>query len=222
MKYKSVFDIIGPVMIGPSSSHTAGAVRIGKIVNNIFGKPIIGANIHFYGSFAQTYKGHGTDVAIVGGLLGFDMDDDRIPNAIKIAKENNIEINFFIEDKPVEYQNTARVEVWDNIDKTEVTGVSVGGGIAKITRLDDFEVDLSGDKPTILVIHDDVYGTISEVSRVLAERLINISSMQCRRLAKGDRALMQIEIDNELQDHVEDEISKLENVVHVQYIRCSD
>src|SRR5690625_4646448 len=134
MKFNSVFDIIGPVMIGPSSSHTAGAARIGKAARNLFGKEPTWAKIHLYESFAKTYKGHGTDFALAGGLLGYETDDTRMSKALDTAKEKGLEIEFIEDPAAVDHPNTARLIIGNDKEKLELIGVSIGGGKVEITE----------------------------------------------------------------------------------------
>src|SRR5699024_10868990 len=132
MSFHSVFDIIGPVMIGPSSSHTAGAARIGKTARDLFGKEPTWARIHLYESFAKTYKGHGTDLALVGGLLGYETDDPRMKKSMETATEKNIDISFVEESAGVDHPNTVRLVIGDETEQLELIGVSIGGGKIEI------------------------------------------------------------------------------------------
>jgi len=140
MEYTSVFDIIGPVMVGPSSSHTAGALAIARYARDKFQKMPARARITLYESFAKTHKGHGTDVALVSGILGFDADDLRIPRALDIAKREGLDIEFIISDEPSEHPNTAKLILSDGSKAIEVTGISIGGGSYKITYEGDARV----------------------------------------------------------------------------------
>jgi L-serine dehydratase len=218
MKYKSVFDIIGPIMIGPSSSHTAGAARIGRVARSLFNREPKWAKISFYGSFAQTYKGHGTDVAIIGGLLDYDTFDERIINSIQLAKKNGMDIEFIKEEAIPNHPNTARVKIGDDQGELELVGISIGGGKIGITELDGFELRLSGNHPAILVVHNDKYGTIANVSNVLAKYLINIGHMEVARKEVGKQALMTIEVDENIDHSVLKELEKLENIIKVTKI----
>ena len=206
MKYRSVFDIIGPVMIGPSSSHTAGAARLGLLARKIFGKEPDRIGIHFYGSFAETYRGHATDVAVIGGILSFDTDDVRIPESIEIASEQGIEVSFIREEAIPVHPNTVRMVLSRGEDTLEVTGISIGGGSVQITQLDGFALKLSGDHPAILILHKDVYGSIASVVNVLAGFQINIGSMEVSRMEKGHNALMVIETDQPVPKDITDHI----------------
>lgn len=218
MKYKSVFDIIGPVMIGPSSSHTAGAARIGRVARNLFGRKPQWAAISFYGSFAKTYKGHGTDVAIVGGLLDFDTFDERIIDAIDIASKDGMKITFREEEAISDHPNTARVLIGDSQGELELVGISIGGGKIEIIELNGFELKLSGHHPAILVVHDDRHGMIAAVSHILAQEKINIGHMEVSRKEKGKMALMTIEVDHAIDDHVINQLEQLPNVLQVTKI----
>jgi L-serine dehydratase len=218
MKYRSVFDIIGPVMIGPSSSHTAGAARIGRVARSLFGREPKWAKISFYGSFAETYKGHGTDVAIVGGLLDFDTFDERIKTSLDIANKAGINITFIEEDAITDHPNTARVLIGDDEAELELVGISIGGGKIEITELNGFELRLSGNHPAILVVHNDRYGAIAGVANVLAKYAINIGHMEVARKEKGMQALMTIEVDQNIDQFVLDELSSLPNILKVTKI----
>jgi L-serine dehydratase len=212
MKYRSAFDIIGPVMIGPSSSHTAGAARIGRVARTLFGKEPKKAVISLYGSFAKTYKGHGTDVAIVGGLLDFDTFDERIPQSIQLAEQAGIEIEFMIESLVTDHPNTVRIRLFDDEKELDVVGISIGGGTIEITELNSFKLKLSGEYPAILVVHQDRYGVISGVTNILAKYQLNIGHMEVSRKEKGNMAMMVIEVDQKIEDIVIQEIESLPNI----------
>jgi L-serine dehydratase len=205
-------------MIGPSSSHTAGAARIGRVARSLFGREPKWANISLYGSFAQTYKGHGTDVAIIGGLLDFDTDDVRIINAIDIAKERGIKLRFIEEDALTDHPNTARVIIGDDKGELELVGISIGGGKIEVTELNGFELKLSGNHPAILVVHNDRFGTIASVSNVLAKYEINIGHMEVSRKEKGKLALMTIEVDQNIEGKILHELEQLTNILKVTKI----
>lgn len=215
MKFKSVFDIIGPVMIGPSSSHTAGAARIGRVARNLFGRQPRWANIYLYGSFAETYKGHGTDVALVGGILDFDTDDDRIIKALDIAEKEGMSVTFQEEDAVTEHPNTVRIHVGDAQGELELVGISIGGGKVEIVELNGFALRLSGNHPAILVVHNDRYGAIAAVANVLAKHELNIGHMEVSRKEKGMEALMTIEVDENIRDQVMTELEELPHILKV-------
>ncbi|MFD1018133.1 L-serine ammonia-lyase, iron-sulfur-dependent subunit beta [Thalassobacillus hwangdonensis] len=218
MKFKSVFDIIGPVMIGPSSSHTAGAARIGRAARNLFGREPKWINVHLYGSFAKTYKGHGTDVAIVGGLLDYDTFDTRISSSLETAKEKKIKVSFFEEDAHTDHPNTARIKIGDDDGDLELVGISIGGGMAEITELNGFELRLSGSHPAILLIHNDRYGAIASVTSILAKHEINIGHMEVSRKEQGKEALMVIEVDQNVDDVVLKELERADHILQVAKI----
>lgn len=210
MKYRTVFDIIGPVMIGPSSSHTAGAARIGRVARTLLGKQPKWAEISFYGSFAKTYKGHGTDVAIVGGLLDFDTFDQRIKNSLQIASDLGIHIKMEAEDAVTDHPNTAKIRLGtSDQDVLELVGISIGGGKIEIIELNSFQLKLSGNHPAILVVHDDRFGVIAAVSNVLAKYEINIGHMEVSRKEKGKQALMVIEVDQNVENDLLEEVASL-------------
>ncbi|NHC39537.1 L-serine ammonia-lyase, iron-sulfur-dependent, subunit beta [Bacillus sp. MM2020_1] len=215
MKYRSAFDIIGPVMIGPSSSHTAGAARIGRVARTLFGRLPKKAIISLYGSFAKTYKGHGTDFAIVAGLLDFDTNDERLPKALEIANEMGLAIEFRTEDAVVDHPNTVKINLYDEANDLEMVGISIGGGTIEITELNSFPLKLSGEHPAILVVHQDRFGIISAVTNVLSAYEINIGHMEVSRLEKGEMALMVIEVDQRIEDIVIEELTNLSNVSQI-------
>ena len=216
MKYRSAFDIIGPVMIGPSSSHTAGAAKIGRAARTIFGKKPKRAVISLYGSFAKTYKGHGTDLALIAGLLDFDTFDERIPDAYKWAEDAEMEIQFLVEEAVVDHPNTVRINLFDEGDKRlEIVGISIGGGTIEIAEINSFKLRLSGGQPAILVIHRDQFGMISSVTSILAKHEINISHMEMSRKERGDIAIMVIEMDQKLDEEVMGELNALPDINHV-------
>jgi L-serine dehydratase len=216
MKYRSAFDIIGPVMIGPSSSHTAGAARIGRVARTLFEKQPTKAVISLYGSFAKTYKGHGTDLALVAGIMDFDTFDERIPDALKIAEQSGLKVEFITEDAVTEHPNTVKINLYDGAGKElEIVGISIGGGTIEITEINSFKLKLSGAHPAILVVHHDRFGLISAVTSVLSKYQINIGHMEVSRKEKGDVAVMVIEMDHKLEDGVFAELSSLEGVDQV-------
>lgn len=218
MKYKSVFDIIGPVMIGPSSSHTAGAARIGRVARNLFEREPKWVNIHFYGSFAETYKGHGTDVAIIGGILDFDTFDERIKKSLEIAEQHGIQVKFHIEEAIPEHPNTAKIHLGDEKGEMELVGISIGGGKIEIIELNGFQLKLSGHHPAILVVHNDRFGAIAKVANVLAKYEINIGHMEVSRKEKGKLALMTIEVDQNIEEPILKELEQLDSIEKVTTI----
>jgi L-serine dehydratase len=215
MKYRSVFDIIGPVMIGPSSSHTAGAARIGRAARAIFGRKPKKVTITLYGSFAKTYRGHGTDIALVGGILDFDTFDQRMPDSLEIAKKEGIEVTFVESDEIPDHPNTARLLLEDEQGSVEVVGISIGGGKMEIVELNGFELKLTGNAPVLLVLHQDRYGAIATVAGILARHEINIGYMQVSRKEKGSIALMSIETDQPVTEEIQEEIRRQSGIYGV-------
>ncbi|QLK85840.1 L-serine ammonia-lyase, iron-sulfur-dependent subunit beta [Staphylococcus sp. 17KM0847] len=215
MKFKSVFDIIGPTMVGPSSSHTAGAVRIGLVARALFGGQPTHADIYLYGSFMETYKGHGTDVALVGGLLGYDTDDSRIESSLETAKTLGMRVNFIEMDEERSHPNTAIIDMMDGDTHISVEGISIGGGKIEIVAINGFPITVSGNYPTLLVFHKDTFGTIGKVANILGDHSINVGSMHVARKEKGDQALMTCELDDHVSEVVIHQIRQVPGVVTV-------
>jgi len=218
MKYNSVFDIIGPVMIGPSSSHTAGAARIGLAARNLFGKQPVWAKIYLYESFAKTYKGHGTDFALAGGLLGYATDDIRMRDALETAEKSGLDIEFIEDTSAVDHPNTARLLIGDADKELELTGISIGGGKVEITELNGFVLRLSGNHPAILIMHNDRFGAIASVTKILAKHEINIGHMEVNRKDVGKEALMVIEVDQNVEDAVLKELEDADHIIQISKI----
>ncbi|MBO8162343.1 MAG: L-serine ammonia-lyase, iron-sulfur-dependent, subunit beta [Brevibacillus sp.] len=218
MKYKSVFDIIGPVMVGPSSSHTAGAARIGRVARSVFGREPKRAEITFYGSFAKTYKGHGSDVATVAGILGFDTYDRRLKDSFAIARERGIEIVLRTSDELTDHPNTSRIRLMDERGSVEVVGISIGGGKIEIIEINGFPLKLSGSAHTLMVLHEDRYGMIAAVSNVLTKYQINIGHMEVSRRERGHQALMVIEVDTVVGEQAVQEIEQIPHILGVSVL----
>ncbi|CAM3680763.1 L-serine ammonia-lyase, iron-sulfur-dependent subunit beta [Erysipelothrix urinaevulpis] len=218
-KFKSVFDIIGPVMVGPSSSHTAGAARIGKMARSLFPENPKQINVYLYESFAETYRGHGTDVALAGGLMGMNPDDDQLHESLILAQEKGIKINFIPLADKVSHPNTAKIVMRGDQEKMEVTGISIGGGSAEIIRVDGKEVNIDGKIPTILIKHIDQPGMISQVANVLSNLNLNVATMRVERESRGCEAYMVIEIDDhdEIGNAVEI-LNSMDCVLNVSHI----
>ncbi|WAA11248.1 L-serine ammonia-lyase, iron-sulfur-dependent subunit beta [Fervidibacillus albus] len=218
MKFRSVFDIIGPVMIGPSSSHTAGAARIGRVARTIFGREPKWAKIHLYGSFAETYRGHGTDVAIVGGLLDFETYDNRIVQSLELAKSYGIDVEFIEEETVMDHPNTVKIHMGDQNGQLELVGVSIGGGKIEIDEINGFKLKLTGEHPAIIVLNNDRFGCIAGVASILAKNEINIGHMQVSRKEKGKLALMVLETDENVEETILQQIESLPNILQVARI----
>lgn len=201
------FDIIGPIMIGPSSSHTAGAVRIGKYARSILGAKPVKAHIRFSGSFAKTYKGHGTDKAIIAGILGMDTDDARIRVSMDVAKEEGLAFEFEEADIDGAHPNTAEITLEDAEGKTaQVQGASVGGGNIVINKINGTAVEINGKSDTLVIPHQDIPGMIAVVTKILADKGVNVHGFSLCRDHKGGTAVMTIEIDGDINESVHDAI----------------
>lgn len=213
MKKYGVFDIIGPIMIGPSSSHTAGAARIGRIARVIAGEELKAVKFILHGSFGKTYKGHGTDRALTAGILGMNPGDIRLRDALVIAEDLGIKIEFEEEDLGDVHPNTVKC-IMNGVSGTNysITGCSIGGGSIVIKAINDQEVDFTGSYPTLIVNHKDVPGAVSKVTSLLYEDTINIAFMKVFRSQKGKEATMIFEVDNEISDKV------LNGIKNIDYI----
>lgn len=218
LKYRSVFDIIGPVMVGPSSSHTAGAARIGKIVRTIFGEQPESVDIFLFESFAKTYRGHGTDIALVGGLLGMEPDDERLSDSLKIAHENGMEVLFVPKKEKAEHPNLVKMLLKKGKRQMTVTGISIGGGNIQISELDGFKISLTMGTPTIITVHQDVPGIIAQVTKLLSDMNVNIGTMTVTRESKGEKAITIIEIDERHPDICQ----KLRQLSHIDSVTYFD
>jgi L-serine dehydratase len=215
----NVFDIIGPIMVGPSSSHTAGAVRIGRIARALLNEEPCKVQITFHGSFARTYKGHGTDKAILGGLLGMRPDDRRIKDSLELAKQMGMSYCFKTADLGDVHPNTVLISTMGSSrEKLEVLGSSVGGGNVLIRRVNGLEVDFTGANNTLLVFHRDTPGAVAAVTQLLAREGINIAQMKVFRFYRGGNAVMVIETDQSVQYGLTESIKELSFVTFTTII----
>lgn len=216
----NVFDILGPVMIGPSSSHTAGAARIGQIASLILGEQVVKADIYLHGSFAETYRGHGTDRAIVGGLLGFSTYDERLRDALTIAAKAGIQVTFHKSDLRGVHPNTARIISRGVSGKTiSVVASSVGGGNIKVINLLGFPVDISGQFHTLIIPHLDQPGAVGAVAGILAQKNINIAHMYVTRERPGLQAMMVIETDQDCDRETVEELKTISTLLSVIFVK---
>lgn len=207
----SIFDVVGPVMIGPSSSHTAGAARLGKMARYILNDEPTNVQMTLYGSFAKTYKGHGTNKALVAGLLGFDADDARIPQALALAEQKNMQISFQESDADMGHPNVVTFHLQGAKNKNvEVTGRSLGGGRILITEISGLGVAITGETYALMTLHSDRPGVVAKVTEILAKKNINISGMRVFRREKHVRAVMIIETDT------------MVDKIALEYIRAND
>lgn len=193
---RGVFDIVGPVMIGPSSSHTAGAVRLGLMARAILGEEPVRAGIQLTGSFARTYRGHGTDKALAAGILGFSPDDDRIREALDLAPSLGLELAFQKVEIPDVPPNTAILYLTGAGGRmVKVQGSSIGGGNIRITGINRFAVELTGELPALITVHRDRPGVMMQVTSILAKEGLNIAFMRLFRQRRGEMAMMILELD---------------------------
>ena len=210
----NIFDIVGPVMIGPSSSHTAGAVRIGYVAGLLLGKPAVKAEIYLHGSFAKTYKGHGTDKALIAGILGMMPDDGRIRISPVLAKEAGLAVKIIPGSILDAHPNTARITL-TGADGEQVTvqGSSIGGGNIVINQINGLPVEFAGQCDTLIILHRDTAGVIAQVSQYIGERGINISNFRLSRSEKGGLAIMTIEVDGEVEPSMNEHISGMPDIL---------
>lgn len=219
MRNYSAFDILGPVMIGPSSSHTAGAARLGKIARIIAGDEITDVKFFLHGSFAQTYKGHGTDKALVAGILGMEPWDESLKNSLEIARKKGINITFIPTDLGNVHPNTVKMEIKKaNGEITTVMGSSIGGGNIIINEVDGEAMEFTGMYPTLVIHHVDVPGMVFKVCKVLYDYNVNIAFLKVYRTSKGSDAAMVFELDANIPDEVVEEIKKIPNIKNAKAI----
>ena len=208
MAFISLFEVIGPNMVGPSSSHTAGAVSMALLARKLFPAEIKKVEFTLYGSFAKTYRGHGTDRALLGGIMGFETDDLRIRDSLSIAKERHLDYHFSIgQDTGEEHPNTADIDMTGvNGERLFVRGVSIGGGKVKIVRLNQIDVDFTGEYSTLIISQTDRPGVVAHITKVLSEREVNIAFMRLFREEKGAKAFTVVESDERIPDEVVERI----------------
>ncbi len=216
----SVFDMIGPIMIGPSSSHTAGVVKIARAAIRVLGAIPEEASITFYNSFARTYEGHGSDRAIIGGLMDFQTDDARIKNSLEIARERGIIFNFkSIGNSSIHHPNTIKVVIRKGSKSVEVVGESLGGGVINISEVDGFTANFSAKDHTLIIKAEDVSGAIAFISSVIAQEKTNIATMSVSRKGKNDVACHVIEMDSGIREITIEYLKSLLWVKELIYIQ---
>lgn len=218
-----IFDIVGPVMVGPSSSHTAGAVRIGNVSRKLLGENVIKADIYFHGSFHLTGKGHGTDRAIVAGLMGLSVDDIRIPQSFEEAQKKGLEFVITGVDLGDVHPNSVKLIIEGKSGKTlEIIACSVGGGRIRICEIDNLTANFSGECPTLIVHNLDQPGHVTEVTSMLGHKGVNIATMQLYRDSRGGNAVMVIECDQEIPKESIKWLERLEGIVKVTYLSLEE
>jgi len=214
----SILDVMGPVMVGPSSSHTAGTARLGRVAREILDEDPVNVHFFLHPPLAATYRGHGSDFALVGGSIGLNVDDPRIPEAIRIAEQMGVEVTFSEEDLGDVHPNTVRIEIAGKRRQAEVAGSSIGGGVIEVFKINGFQTRFKGDSPTLLLFYRDRPGMISEVTQIIAEEGINIASLSCSRKQRGKDAFMQIDVDSPLSKAALARISSISDVARAQYL----
>lgn len=214
-----LFDILGPVMVGPSSSHTAGAVKIGYISRQLLGENVKQAELYLHGSFLATGAGHGTDKALIAGLLGMKADDTRIPHSFEIAKEKGMDFKFGKVTLKNAHPNSVKLVLTGVKGRClEIIASSIGGGQIKICKIDGLDANFSGDYPTLVVHNEDQPGHVTEVTSMLAHKSVNIATMQLYRDHRGGNAVMVIECDKEIPMKSVEWLKRLEGISKVTYL----
>lgn len=221
MNFLSIFDVIGPNMIGPSSSHTAGAVSMALVARKMFPEQICKVSFTLYGSFAKTYHGHGTDRALLGGILGFATDDARIRDAFDLAKEFGVEYEYIIDEETIpDHPNTADIHMTGvNGYEMMVRGQSIGGGKIKIVRINDIDVEFTGEYCTLIVKQLDTPGVIAHITQCLSDCNVNIAFMRLFREDKGATAFTVVESDEIIPENILEKIRQNENVHELMLIQ---
>lgn len=215
----SIFEAVGPIMIGPSSSHTAGAARLARMAAELVGQPFTHVEFGLHGSFARTYRGHGTDVALVAGVLKIKEDDERLKDAFRLAAEQGLTYRFYETELSGAHENTVCITFsMANGKIREVVGSSIGGGQIKICKIDGFPLEMSLNMTTLLVLHRDTKGMIYHIAHSLADHEINIATMRLTRQDKGAMACCVIETDSDIPNEVIAELERIRDVHTVKVI----
>jgi len=209
---------MGPVMVGPSSSHTAGTARLGRVAREILDEDPVEVHFFLHPPLAATYRGHGSDFALVGGSIGLNVDDPRIPEAIRIAEQMEVTIEFAEEDQGDVHPNTVRIEIRGKTRQAEIMGSSIGGGVIEVFKINGFQTRFKGDSPTLLLFYRDRPGMISEVTRILADEAINIASLYCSRKQRGKDAFMEIDVDSPIAKSALERINAIPDMAEARYL----
>lgn len=217
----SAFDVLGPNMIGPSSSHTAGAVTIALLAQKMISGPIKSVHFTLYGSFAKTYRGHGTDRALVGGIMGFETDDERIRDSFSIAQQRGLDFSFSVNEQDTDvHPNTVDIRMENAARETmTVRGESLGGGKVRISRINGVEVDFTGQYSAVIVVHQDRPGVIAHITKCLTDCNVNIAFLKLFREEKGATAYSIVESDEKLPLAVIDEINSNQHVYNTMLVQ---
>ena len=215
----SIFDILGPVMVGPSSSHTAGAARIGMVARQLFGRQPEKAVVYLHGSFAATGKGHGTDRALIAGFLGMKPDDMRIPDSFEIAAEEGMTFTIAPKEIREAHPNTAQVIMEaEGAAPMKIQAYSVGGGRIRVCEIDGIDVNFSGESNTLIIRNIDEPGRIKEVAVALSNAAINIATMQVFRDKRGGHAIMVVETDQIVPQEAMDDLANKDGIIRVKFL----
>lgn len=213
----SIFQVAGPIMIGPSSSHTAGAAKIGKVARQIVNADFDSVRFGLFGSFDKTGKGHGTDRALLAGVLGLSEYDERIPMSFEIAHAQGLEFEFYSVELDDAHENTAIITFFKaGKQRLEIQAASTGGGNIRIEKIDGYEIGVNGTLPTIFVRQNDQKGVISHVTTILADNDINVATMKVSRSNKSEEAICVIEIDDTINADI---VEKLKDYEHIRSVR---
>ena len=221
MSFISVFDVLGPNMIGPSSSHTAGAAKIAYLAQKMITGPLLQVDFTLYGSFSRTYRGHGTDRALLGGIMGFTTDDMRIRNSFEIAENEGIAFQFQPNEEETDvHPNTVDIHMVNKAgQEMTVRGESLGGGKVRISRINKVQVDFTGEYSAVIVIQKDRPGVVAHITKALSDRNVNIAFMRLFREGKGDIAYTIVESDGHLPANIREELLKNEHVHDVMIVQ---
>lgn len=221
MAFISVFDVLGPNMIGPSSSHTAGAAIIAYLAQKMIAPPLRRADFRLYGSFAKTYRGHGTDRALVGGILGFSADDERIRDSFALAKQQGMEFRFIPHETETDvHPNTVEIRMENAAGRVmTVRGESLGGGKVRIVGINGVKVDFTGEYNALIVVQRDKPGVVAHITKILSDRDVNIAFMRLFREQKGHTAYTIVESDQRLPEGVDALLLENPNITDVMVVQ---
>ena len=214
----SILDVMGPVMVGPSSSHTAGTARLGRVAREILDEDPVEVHFFLHPPLAATYRGHGSDFALSGGAIGLNVDDPRIPEAIRIAEQMGVKIEFAEEDLGDVHPNTVRIEAKGKNREVEIVGSSIGGGVIEVFKINGFQTRFKGDSPVLLLFYRDRPGMISEITSIIADEAINIASLYCSRKQRGKDAFMEIDVDSPISKEALARINAVPDMAEAKYL----
>ena len=209
---------MGPVMVGPSSSHTAGTARLGRVAHEILDEDPVMLRFFLHPPLERTFRGHGSDFALVGGALGLDVDDPRIPEAIRIAEQLGVDLDFAEEDLGDVHPNTVRIVAKGAAREVEIVGSSIGGAAIEVFSINGFSTRYKGDSPTLLLFYRDRIGMIHQVAEAIAKEGINIASLSCSRKERGKAAFMQVDVDSPLSQDALERILAIEDMDDAKYL----